>query len=196
MHKAHALKTPMSSSLVTSSSNVKVQYFCFLCCICMVPRMDLVRLPPCGQRRYGPADGTQAESKERKRQEGAKAELGFLPGPTHGGFSQESCVLVRRPTCGPFRDTQASGAGQKLGEEGGGLVRTFYRSAHPPVSSHEVQHLPCFSANASWRTLNPRVVFRKAVAASVDPPNLVVYVAQDCTSESFLSFGRVANSAW
>lgn len=29
----------------------------------------------------------------------------------------------------------------------------------------------------------------------MDPRHLVVYVAQDCTSERFLSFGRVANSA-
>lgn len=115
----------------------------------MVARVDLVHLQPCGQRRYGPPGGTQAESKERKRQEGAKAELGFLPGPTHGGFSQESRVLVRRPTRGPFRDTQASGAGQELGKEGGGLVRTFYCRAHPPVSSREVPHLPRFSADAS-----------------------------------------------
>lgn len=31
------------------------------------------------------------------------------------------------------------------------------------------------------------------MAASVDLPNLVVYVAQDCTGEKFFSFGSVSH---
>lgn len=112
--------------------------------LCDYDRVDLVSLPPCGQRWYGPTCRSWAESKERKQQEGAETEFGFLPEQTHGCFSQKSRVLVRRPTHCSFRDTQASGTGQKLWEKGGGLVRTLYRSAHPPVSSHVVSLLACF----------------------------------------------------
>lgn len=148
------------------------------------PRVDLVSLPPCGQRRYGPATRSWAESKERKRQEGAETQPGFLPGQAHGGLSQKSCVLVHRPTRCSFRDTQASRTGQKLWEKGGGLVWTFYCSAHPPVSSLLVSW-PVFYQRKLTHTKST-CGFRKAVAASVDPPNLVVYVAQDCTSKRFL----------
>lgn len=97
--------------------------------------------PPCGQRRHGPA--AWAEVKGRTRQEGTKTELGLPPEQTDGGFTQEGGVVVCRPSYSPFWDTQPGGVGQKLREEGRGLVWTFYRGTYHPVRSEVI--MMCWS---------------------------------------------------
>lgn len=106
------------------SSGYVVSYFKLCCTILLflyrniILRLDLVCEPPCGQRWHGPASNPRcrqrrvwAEFKERAQQEGTKTELGFVPGQTHGGFTQKGGVMVCRPSLSPFWDTQAGGVG-------------------------------------------------------------------------------------
>ncbi|TMS15627.1 Cysteine protease ATG4D [Larimichthys crocea] len=78
------------------------------------------------------------KSKGGPSQEGTKTELGLPPEQTDGGFTQEGGVVVCRPSYSPFWDTQPGGVGQKLREEGRGLVWTFYRGTYHPESRGSV----------------------------------------------------------